>query len=51
MKLTKEMITNVHSRPLEDALNYAAEMNATARGSEDCKKGIAAFLNKEKLSW
>ncbi|HTJ49758.1 MAG TPA: enoyl-CoA hydratase-related protein [Cyclobacteriaceae bacterium] len=51
MKLTKEMITNVHSLSLEEALNYAAEMNATARGSEDCKKGISAFLNKEKLSW
>ena len=51
MMLTKEMITNVHSRSLDESLNYAAEMNATARGSEDCKKGISAFLNKEKLSW
>ena len=51
MKLTKQMIANIPSRSIEDALNFAAEMNAHARGSEDCKRGIAAFLNKEKLTW
>jgi methylglutaconyl-CoA hydratase len=51
MKLTKQMIATVPSMSIENALNYAAEMNAKARGSEDCKRGIAAFLNKEKLSW
>jgi methylglutaconyl-CoA hydratase len=51
MKLTKQMIAQVQSEPIVDALNYAAEMNARARGTEDCKKGIAAFLNKEKLIW
>lgn len=51
MKLTKQMIATVPAMSIEHALNYAAEMNAKARGSEDCKRGIAAFLNKEKLSW
>lgn len=51
MKLTKQLIATVPSMPVEAALTYAAEMNAHARGSEDCKRGIAAFLNKEKLSW
>lgn len=51
MKLTKQMIAVVPSKSVEDALNYAAEMNAHARGTADCKRGIAAFLNKEKLSW
>jgi methylglutaconyl-CoA hydratase len=51
MKLTKQMIAAVQSKSIEDALQYAAEMNAQARGTEDCKRGIAAFLNKEKLSW
>lgn len=51
MKLTKQMIAAVPSKSVEDALNYAAEMNAHARGTEDCKRGIAAFLNKEKLTW
>jgi len=36
---------------LTDALTYAAKMNAEARGSDDCKKGINAFLNKQELNW
>lgn len=51
MKLTKRMIAEIPSKSVDEALRYAAEMNAQARGSEDCKRGIAAFLNKEKLSW
>lgn len=51
MKLTKRMIAELPSRSVEDALHYAAELNAHARGTDDCKRGIAAFLNKEKLSW
>jgi methylglutaconyl-CoA hydratase len=51
MKLTKQMIAQVQSESIIDALNYAAEMNARARGTEDCKRGIAAFLSKEKLVW
>ena len=51
MKLTKHMIDQVQSLPLTEALNYAAEMNARARSTEDCKRGIAAFLSKEKLTW
>jgi methylglutaconyl-CoA hydratase len=51
MELTKEMIANVQSMSLKKGLNYAAEMNANARATEDCQRGIAAFLNKEKLSW
>lgn len=34
-----------------DALDYAAQMNAVARATSDCKKGIDAFLNKEKITW
>jgi methylglutaconyl-CoA hydratase len=36
---------------LEDALNLAATMNAKARATDDCKKGIAAFLNKQEIRW
>lgn len=48
---SKEMLAKVPELSLTDAIDYAANMNATARASEDCKKGIGAFLNKEKLSW
>jgi methylglutaconyl-CoA hydratase len=51
MMLTKRLIADVQSMPLSDALNYAAEMNARARATDDCKKGIAAFLEKKDLSW
>jgi methylglutaconyl-CoA hydratase len=51
MKVTKQMIAAVQSMSLEDSLRYAAEMNARARSSDDCKKGIAAFLNKERVIW
>lgn len=51
LALTKQMIDEVQNRNLIDALNYASEMNAYARQTNDCKRGINAFLNKEKLVW
>jgi methylglutaconyl-CoA hydratase len=51
MRVTKEMIATVQSLTLDSALSYAALMNAKARSSDDCKKGIAAFLNKERVVW
>jgi methylglutaconyl-CoA hydratase len=51
MELTKKMIAEIHSMPMDEALHYAAHMNAFSRGTEDCKKGIESFLNKKKLEW
>ena len=51
LKLTKQMLAKVQEMSLDDSLRYASEMNAQARAGEDCKKGISAFLNKEKLEW
>jgi methylglutaconyl-CoA hydratase len=51
MKLTKQMIADVQSLSIEDALKLAAEGNANARGTDDCKKGISAFLSRQKLKW
>ena len=51
MGVTKQMIAKVQSLPIEEALTFASEMNAKARGSEDCRRGIMAFLKKEKISW
>ncbi|HYG03746.1 MAG TPA: enoyl-CoA hydratase/isomerase family protein [Chryseosolibacter sp.] len=51
MSITKQMIGKVQSLALDDALNFAAEMNAKARASEDCRRGIQAFLGKEKIRW
>ena len=51
MELIKTMISKIPELPLEDALSYASAMNAEARSSEDCKKGISNFLNKKKIEW
>lgn len=51
LEITKTMIAKVQDLDFETAFSYAAEMNAKGRATEDCKKGIATFLNKEKLEW
>ncbi len=51
MTLTKQLLSDLPELPLHEALDKAATLNAEARGSEDCRKGIGAFLAKEKISW
>ncbi len=51
LKLTKQLINKVQDTDYNSALKYAAKINAESRATNDCKKGIAAFLNKEKISW
>lgn len=51
VSLTKQLINMAQNLPLEASLDEAVRLNATARATEDCKRGISAFLNKEKISW
>ena len=51
LKLTKQLINGISDKSISEGFKWAAEMNAKARETNDCKKGIAAFLNKEKLNW
>ncbi len=51
MEFTKKMIGDLPNLQLDEALRFAAKMNAHARGTEDCRKGVGAFLNKEKIEW
>lgn len=51
ISLTKNLINDIQSLNLEQAMQLASERNAQARSTDDCKRGIAAFLNKEKLKW
>ena len=51
MAMTKELLIKVQDLSLEDALETATRYNAEARKTDDCKKGISAFLNKEKPVW
>jgi methylglutaconyl-CoA hydratase len=50
--LTKRLILDVVGRPLGEALDRAAEINAASRSTADCKHGIAYFLeHKKPPSW
>jgi methylglutaconyl-CoA hydratase len=49
--LTKEMLAHVPGMGFREALSYARQMNAFARGTEDCKAGVEAFLNRTDPPW
>jgi methylglutaconyl-CoA hydratase len=51
MQRTKAMIAQVQEMKLEDALEFAADHNARARSTEDCQRGIKAFLDKKSIKW
>ncbi|MEX0601932.1 MAG: enoyl-CoA hydratase-related protein, partial [Bacteroidota bacterium] len=51
MGLIKELLARIHGMSTMDALDYAANLNALTRMTEDCKRGIDAFLKKEPLRW
>lgn len=46
--LTKRLLLDSLGRPLDEALERAAEINARARGTADCKRGISTFLETKK---
>lgn len=48
---TKEVLIESENMTLDDALSFSATMNAKARDTSDCKKGLAAFLKKETVKW
>jgi len=49
--LTKRMMAQLPGMGLEESLEYAVQMNAFARGTDDCQAGIEAFLNDEAPPW
>jgi len=51
MSMTKRLLNQIRDMDLGEGLKAAVNQNAEARKTADCKKGIMAFLNKEKLSW
>lgn len=51
ISLTKELFSRFNELDFKEALEYAANLNALIRKTEDFKKGIESFLNKEKLQW
>jgi methylglutaconyl-CoA hydratase len=51
MGLCKELLSKLHGLNLVDSLDFAANMNAAARMTADCRNGVQAFLNKQKMEW
>lgn len=51
LKVTKQLINDTTYAGLEESLALAVQINAKVRESDDFKKGIASFLNKEKIKW
>jgi len=51
VRLTKKLLTDLYGKNMEESLDYAARLNATARSTNDCQIGIQAFLNKQKINW
>lgn len=49
--LTKRMLGDLPGMGFEEALAYAVQLNAFARGTADCRAGIEAFLNKDDPPW
>jgi methylglutaconyl-CoA hydratase len=49
---TKRLLLDLLGRPLDEALDLAAEQNAQARLTPDCQRGIASFLaEKQPPAW
>jgi methylglutaconyl-CoA hydratase len=51
LRLTKQLLARLPGLDTPEAFRFAAEQNAQARMTDDCKRGIASFLNKETLNW
>jgi methylglutaconyl-CoA hydratase len=47
----KALLAQLPALSLSASLKLAAETNAQARATDDCRRGIAAFLAKEEIQW
>lgn len=48
---TKDLLHRFSEMNLNDALEYAAQLNALSRKTDDFRKGLDSFLNKEQIVW
>jgi methylglutaconyl-CoA hydratase len=51
VKRTKQLLQYIQDSNFDESLDAAVQANAEARSTDDCKRGIAAFLRKEKIIW
>ncbi len=48
---TKKLLAEISDLNVERGLNRAAEINAEARSTSDCRDGVSAFLQKKDTPW
>lgn len=48
VSLTKSLLYQIDGLPFLDAIEMGADVNVIARMTEDCQKGIARFVNRNK---
>ncbi|MBL8125644.1 MAG: enoyl-CoA hydratase/isomerase family protein [Pyrinomonadaceae bacterium] len=46
VQMTKRLLYEIDTLTFDSSIEHGAKVNATARMTEDCKKGIGRFLNK-----
>jgi len=51
IRLSKELLAALPALDLEAAFALAARVNAEARQTDDCREGVAAFLEKRPPAW
>ncbi len=51
VKSTRTLIREVAEKSVTESIDVAIRLNAAARMTDDCQRGITAFLNKEKIVW
>jgi methylglutaconyl-CoA hydratase len=51
IRLSKEVLERLPSLDLDEAFEYVADVNARGRLNEECREGIAAFLEKRTPAW
>jgi methylglutaconyl-CoA hydratase len=51
IQYTKELIIQLQDKSLQEGLDIATIVNAKMRDTDDFKRGISSFVNKEKLTW
>ena len=44
--MSKELLYQMDAMPFDEAIDAGTEVNAKARMTDDCQKGIAKFLEK-----
>lgn len=49
--LTKGLLAALPGMGLAEGLRFAAQLNALARATDDCRAGVAAFLRREPPPW